>query len=98
MRQITLLLLLFVSGLTFAQTKAISIEDVWQNYTFMPEGVSGFNFLQDGRSFTRLEQNMVVKYDLKSGNRTGVLVDGSELPTDTGFDGNIDSYEFSKDE
>jgi len=108
MRHITLLLLLFVSTLPFAQlraqrsaestTKAISIEDVWRDYTFMPERVSGFNFLQDGRSFTRLEDNQVVKYDLKSGNRSGVLADGGELTGKAGFDGNIDDYEFSADE
>jgi len=98
MRQTALLLLLFTSGLIFAQTKAITIEDVWQNYTFMPDRVSGFNFLKDGRSFTRLEENAVVKYDLKTGNRTNVLAQGAELPNDTGFDGRIDEYQFSTDE
>jgi len=98
MRHFTLLLLLFVGGSVFAQTKAITIEDVWRDYTFLPDRVSGFNFLQDGRSFTRLEDNEVIRYDLKTGERTGVLVSGSDLPTDAGFDGKIDDYEFSADE
>ena len=108
MRQTALLLLLFISSLAFspfggtrglfAQTQAITVEDIWQDYVFMPERVSGFNFLRDGRSFARLEQNAVVKYDLKTGNRTSVLAKGDELPTTTGFDGRIDAYQFSEDE
>ena len=98
MRYLALLLFLSVSTVSFAQTRAISLEDIWAKYTFTGDRVSGFNFLQDGRSFTRLERNEVRRYDLKTGNRTGVLVAGSDLPTDTGFDGNIDSYAFSADE
>lgn len=98
MRYLALLLLLSVSSLSYAQTQAISLEDIWARYTFFGEGVSGFNFLQDGRSFTRLENNAIVKYDLKSGNRTGVLVSGNDLRLKNGFDGNINSYTFSADE
>lgn len=98
MRYLALLLLFSVSTFSFAQTQAISLEDIWARYTFFGDGVSGFNFLQDGRSFTRLEGNAVVKYDLKSGNRTGVLANGGDLPKENGFDGNINSYSFSTDE
>jgi dipeptidyl-peptidase-4 len=98
MRYLALLGLLFVSALTTAQTRAISLEDIWQNYIFSPDGVSGFNFLQDGRSFTRLENNQVVQYDLTTGNRTAILVDGNRLDKSQGFSGRIDSYAFSADE
>ncbi|MEM6770448.1 MAG: hypothetical protein AAF597_07700, partial [Bacteroidota bacterium] len=64
MRLLALFLLLSLSTTTFAQNQAISLEDIWARYTFFGDGVSGFNFLQDGRSFTRLENNAVVKYDL----------------------------------
>lgn len=98
MRYLAMLLLLTVSTLSFAQTRAITVEDIWGTYVFTGDRVSGFNFLQDGRSFTRLEENEVVKYDLKTGNKTGALVSGADLPTDGGFDGNINSYQFSSDE
>ncbi len=98
MRHFVLFFLLVLSSSTFAQTKAISLEDIWQTYSFYGDGVSGFNFLKDGRSFTRLEENQVVQYDLKTGNRTDVLVDGSELAKSFGFGGKIDSYSFSPDE
>ncbi len=97
MRQITLLFLFLFSTTVFAQTKAISVADIWQQYQFYGDGVSGFNFLQDGQSFARLEQNKVLKYDLKSGNRSGVLVDGNDL-TAAGLPGPIESYTLSADE
>ncbi|WP_020571623.1 S9 family peptidase [Neolewinella persica] len=97
MRYLPLLLLLFLSSTTFSQTKAISVADIWQNYVFSGDGVSGFNFLQDGSSFARLESNKVISYDLKSGNRSGVLVDGADL-TAAGFPGAIQSYQLSTDE
>ncbi|MEO0731186.1 MAG: S9 family peptidase, partial [Bacteroidota bacterium] len=48
--------------------------------------------------FTRLEQNRIVQYDLKTGNRTDVLLNGGDLPTAGGFAGRIESYVFSTDE
>lgn len=110
MRYLALLLLLSISIFSFGQTtvpsagttptatKAITLEDIWKDYIFYGDGVSGFNFLQDGRSFTRLERNEVRQYGLKTGNRTATLVAGKDLPTDSGFNGRIDTYEFSADE
>lgn len=98
MRYLAMLLFMGISTLSFAQTKAITLEDVWAKYIFYGDGVSGFNFLQDGRSFTRLEGNEVRQYDLKTGNRSGILVASADFPTNSGFDGNIDSYTLSADE
>ncbi|MFK8163333.1 MAG: S9 family peptidase [Lewinella sp.] len=97
MRYLPLLFLLLLSSTSFAQTKAISVADIWKDYVFYGDGVSGFNFLQDGRSFARLESNKVIKYDLKSGNRSGVLVDGADLVA-AGFPGAIQNYQLSSDE
>lgn len=97
MRYLSLFLLLFLSSTTFAQPQAISVADIWKDYVFYGDNVSGFNFLQDGSSFARLESNKVISYDLKSGNRSGVLVDGADLTAD-GFPGAIESYQLSADE
>ena len=83
-----LLLLLFSTGLT-AQ-KAITLEDIWATYTFSPDGVSGFNFLQDGTSYAALEDNQVVTYDITTGQQAGTIL--------ADFDGRIDDYAFSDDE
>ncbi|THH39358.1 S9 family peptidase [Neolewinella litorea] len=91
-------LLLGVSLPVTAQQQAISLEDIWSSYIFTPDGVSGFNFLQDGGSYAELEGNAVVTYDITTGEATDTLVDGSELDRSGGFSGTISSYAFSEDE
>ena len=83
-----LLLLLLTAPL--AAQQAITLEDIWATYTFSPDYVSGFNFLQDGRSYAALEDNQVVTYDITTGELTDTLL--------SGFDGRIDDYTFSDDE
>ncbi|MFK7806537.1 MAG: S9 family peptidase [Saprospiraceae bacterium] len=99
------LLLLFVIGsfstlsaqTTAAATKEITVEDIWQNYTFYAKSVPGFNFQNDGKHYTLLEKNQVKQYDLTTGKFTKTLFNGSEAKTE-GFDGTFDSYSFSADE
>ena len=60
-------LLVSLSFGVFAQmteTKEITLEDIWTNYTFSQKRVPGFNFLKDGKHYTRLEKGTVKKYDL----------------------------------
>lgn len=75
----------------------ITLEDIWQEYRFSARSVPGFNFLQDGRSYTRLEDNRVVQYDLTTGQQTGLLFDAAKVDA-KGFYGEIDDYAFSADE
>ena len=95
-------LALFLAGPANAQlpatTQAITLEDVWKDYTFLPERVQGFNFLADGESFSRLQDNKIVTYDLKSGKEKDVILDGADLADQQGFTGRIDDYHFSADE
>ena len=93
-----LLSLLFVAVTSLTSFAQITLNDVWRDYTFIPDRVSGFNFLEDGKSFTRLEQGKINRYDLKSGERTNVILDGTKLAGQDGFDGRINSYQFSADE
>ncbi len=99
MRLLLPLLFLFTVGLPAQPTpQPINLEDIWATYSFTPDRVSGFNFLEDGRTYARLEENALVTYDITTGNRSSTIVDGNELPTDTGFSGRIDDYRFSDDE
>lgn len=45
---------LTLSNIALAQ-KQITLEDIWQQYTFSTRGVPGFNFLKDGKTYTRKE-------------------------------------------
>ena len=94
----TVFLLLFLATALSAQTQDISLEDIWQNYRFLPERVAGFNFLADGKTFSRLEDNRVVIYDLRSGEEQRIALDGPAFDGQQGFDGTIDDYNFSADE
>ena len=96
MRLLLPFLFVFTASLTAQQ--AITLEDIWAKYTFYPEGVSGFNFLQDGRSYARLENGDVVTYDITTGEQSGTIVSAGALPTGGGFGGSIDDYSFSDDE
>lgn len=78
----------------FAQTP-ITVEAIWSEYAFVPNSVPGFNFRNDGRHYTRLENNQIKEYDLISGETGSVLLDGNAIE---GFDGRIQGYRFSADE
>ncbi len=94
-RQLTLLFALLAS-IALAQ-RPITLEKIWADYEFIPEYVSGFNFLNDGQSYTRLEGDKVVKYDLLRGRRLGVVFDGARAANDE-YNGQIHNYAFSADE
>ena len=77
-----------------AQAKAITVEDIWQNFTFFAQSVPGFNFQQDGKHYTRLEKNQIKQYDLTTGEETAILFDAAEA----GIADNFNSYTFSGSE
>ena len=95
------LLLLFIA-VTLATTsfsqKEITTEDLWQKYTFYAKSVPGFNFLKDGKHYTRLQKNTIKKYDLTTGDFVSDILVAADLKDKEGFGGNIGSYTFSDDE
>ena len=93
MRLVFLLVVCSVFGVLQAQ-QSITLEDIWQDYTFTPKRVPGFNFMNDGQHYTRLERNKVVQYDLRNGQEVATLVDAAALDE---LDA-IVQYRFTKDE
>ncbi len=89
-----LVMMLYISTVNVTAQKQITLEDIWTNYTFSPKRVPGFNFLNDGRHYTRKEGNVIKKYDLTTGNFVENILDGANLGTDF----NIGSYSFNSDE
>ncbi len=57
-----------------------------------------FNFLKDGKHYTRLQDNTIKKYDLTTGDFVEDILTGDAIKDIEGFDGNIGSYTFSEDE
>lgn len=87
--------LFLISCLATTAQKPITLEDIWTNYTFYPRYVAGFNFMNDGRHYTKLEDNIIKKYDLLTGDYVLDIVDGASMG-DNGQD--IGGYVFSDDE
>ena len=69
--------------------KAITLEDIWQKYTYRTKGVPGFNFLKDGKHYATSEGKNIIKNDLTTGQAVGKIYEGT-----TAFD----DYTFSADE
>jgi dipeptidyl-peptidase-4 len=96
-----ILFCLLVLGATiptlFAQND-ITLDDIWLKYSYYSRSVPGFNFMNDGVSYSRLKSDKVQKYSITSGDFEGNLfaldmVDGTEdVPT------SISGYSFSADE
>lgn len=83
----------------FAQEAVtITVEDIYASRKLSAKRVPGFNFLNDGKHYTRLEGTKINQYDLTTGEMVATLFDAGEIPENTDFNGRIDSYEFSKDE
>src|SRR5688572_29455951 len=77
--------------------RQITIDDIWTNGTYRTKGVPGFRFMNDGRHYTTLKDNYILKYDLTTGNLTDTLLDVNLLNL-PGEEKRIDDYTFSDDE
>lgn len=75
-----------------AQTKQISLEDVWQRNTFAAKSVQSVNWMKDGSYYTSLKDGKVVKHQVSDGAVIETLYD----PTTDKLD--IEDYQLSADE
>ncbi|NBC09495.1 MAG: alpha/beta fold hydrolase [Bacteroidetes bacterium] len=98
MRKITTIIaLLLSSSLLFAQSE-ITLEGIWSDYDFISQSVPGFNFLKDGKHYTRLENGKIQQYDFTTGALVTTIFDPTTVESAEGFDGQVDGYTFSEDE
>lgn len=93
MKKLVLIVAVLASFASHAQ-KQISVEDFSTRPTFSARSVSGINWMKDGKFYSSLQNNKVVKYNVTTGEVVETLVDGGALnPTLQ-----IDDYSFSADE
>ena len=86
-------------GAVSAQTKKITLDDIWSRATFRPNGISSIRSMQDGEHYCVLTRSGIEKYSYKTGEKVDVVCAFSDpmrkkvkpLPP-------IESYEFSHDE
>ena len=89
----------FLSVFTLQAQKPITLEDIWQRGTFTTKGVPGFNFQKDGVHYTGLEGTAIVQYDLRTGEKSGVIFDAATVVSAAkGWNSAFDGYSFNSDE
>jgi len=88
-----------IGQMLMAQTRQISLEQIWNSRIFSPELVYGINPLLDGKSYAVIEAGNIEVYDLATGEKlttmvhsTDLLADGSDTPI------SLRSYTLSADE
>lgn len=95
-RRLVLTAFLFLAApfiLCAQQKKQITFEDIWQNKVFDIQSVPGFNVLQNGADYTRLDnKTRINSYRLTDGKMKKTIF---EKPDSMGT---IDHYDFSEDE
>ena len=91
--------LLAMSCLANAQTKQITLEDIWAKSTFRPNRIAEIHSMKDGEHYCVLTRSGIEKYSYKTGERVGVVCAFNDpmrkkarpMPP-------IESYAFSQDE
>jgi dipeptidyl-peptidase-4 len=84
---------LFTIPAVYSQQK-ITVDDFTTKNTFSQKSVSGINWMNDGKFYSTLSDNKIVKYDITTGQPVETTLDGSTLSTPI----EIDAYNFSHDE
>jgi dipeptidyl-peptidase-4 len=85
-------LIVVVSFQFVSAQQTLKVDDIYSSRTFVEQGVYGINWMNDGRYYSALENNTVLKYDITTGKSVEKLVDGAALGL------TIDDYAFSADE
>ena len=94
---LTLLLALLIITPTFAQKRDITLDDLWQNYTFYPSYIGGFNSMNDGEHYSTMEKTEkgqeIIKHQFKDGKKVRTLFSSADFDIQR-----INNYTFSDDE
>ncbi len=87
---------LALNGL-MAQTKNITLEDIWKNGIFVSKGIYGLSSMKDGVHYTTLKNDTIFAYEYARVSKPEVIIGKNNLMAD-GKIISIDGYAFSEDE
>jgi dipeptidyl-peptidase-4 len=94
---ICLPLILAFLGINFsslAQSKKISLDDIYKNYVFYPNSIDNLRSMNDGEFYTILEEGSIIsRWNYASGEKKDVVFNAND-----GLLKGINDYEFSADE
>ena len=87
-------------GVSYAQTKNITLEDIWTKGTFRPRGVYGIRSMQDGEHYCTMTRTGIAKYNYATGEKVEdvCLFNTPQMNKKAKPLPPIEDYEFSQDE
>ena len=97
MRKISFLLLLFPLIIN-AQTKKITLEDIYKLGTFKAENIQGFNSMKDGNFYFENIDQSIVKKSFETGEKVATIINKGDVKTKDGKELSLDDIEWSEDE
>ncbi|MBP8790944.1 MAG: DPP IV N-terminal domain-containing protein, partial [Breznakibacter sp.] len=90
------LVLLAVSQV-FAQSKTVSVNDLYKDYTFRAKGLRAIESMNDGLHYTTLEKGKQInQYEYATGKLVSTLLDIDKI--EKSAVGTIEGYSFAPDE
>ncbi len=91
-------LVLFAAIAGYSQTKkAINLEDIWLKNGFASKSFSGFNFMNDGKNYTEVKDNALLKKDVKTGNTIATIINDGDIMYENSKL-SLGNFQFSNDE
>ncbi|MDQ3047515.1 MAG: S9 family peptidase [Bacteroidota bacterium] len=100
MKRILLFSLLLITGISIAQKKNITLEDIWTTGTFRANGVFGLVSMNDGLHYSTIsgdkKDTYILKYEYAKASKPDTVLKQSQLTKDGSV--SIESYQFSPDE
>ncbi len=74
----TFALCLIIINPILSQNKKITLENIWKDYEFYPKYINGFNSMNDGNYFSRIENidtnQEISKYEFKTGKKNKCFI------------------------
>lgn len=98
MRVFTLIILSFLYVFIVAQNKKITLPLIWASDEFIPKSIKNIKNLRDGKTYTILENNVIVKYSYDNKELSEVILDGNLISEQLKTEFIIQDYAFSRDE
>ena len=95
------LILLLIAVCGFSQTKKITVEDIWDNFSFYPRGVSGYTAMPVSDDYTVVKRAGIERHHFSDGEMAGVILSYNDLSAASKNRlslAGISDYAFSADE
>ena len=97
MKKLFVLFLLFPLIIN-AQTKKITLEDIYKKGTFRAESIQGFNSMKDGNFYFENVADNIVKKSFETGETVETIIKKGEAKTKDGTSLSLSDIEWSDDE